>query len=209
MGQRTVVHLVRHGEVHNPGGILYGRMPGFGLSDDGVKMAHRVSDYFADRDVRYLVASPLQRAQDTAAPLAEATDLAVAIDERLIEAANTFEGQRWGGKDGILSRRSNWPHLRNPLTPSWGEPYVDIVVRMSMAVEAARAQALGHEAVCVSHQLPIWMMRCAVQSRRLWHDPRSRQCALASVTSLHFDGEVVSHVEYVEPCGDGGSGVGA
>ncbi|WP_134321910.1 histidine phosphatase family protein [Cumulibacter soli] len=209
MGEQTVVHLVRHGEVHNPDGILYGRMPGFRLSDDGAKMAQRVADYFADRDVRYLVASPLQRAQDTAAPLARAKDLPVAVDERLIEAANTFEGQRWGGKGGILSRRSNWPHLRNPIKPSWGEPYVDIVVRMSMAVEAARQQARGHQAVCVSHQLPIWTMRCAVQGRRLWHDPRSRQCALASVTSLHFEGEVVSHVEYVEPCGDGGNGVGA
>lgn len=209
MTERTTVHLVRHGEVHNPDGILYGRMPGFDLSDAGRRMADTIGAYFADRDVTYLVSSPLQRAEQTAAPIAAARSLSIANDERLIEADNDFEGQRWGGKGGIMSRRANWPKLRNPLRPSWGEPYVDIVLRMSMAVEAARLQAIGHEAVCVSHQLPIWTMRSAAEGRRLWHDPRQRECALASVTSLHFDGPRLESVSYAEPCGDTGHGVGA
>lgn len=209
MASHTVVHLVRHGEVHNPDRVLYGRAPGFRLSDAGSGMARTVSEYFAGRDVTHLVASPLQRAQETAQPLADAKRLTVHTDGRLIEAANTFEGQRWGGKGGILSRRSNWWHLRNPVKPSWGEPYVDLVLRMSMAVEAARLNALGHEAVCVSHQLPIWAMRSAAEGRRLWHDPRRRECALASVTSLHFTDERLTAVEYAEPCGDVGAGVGA
>lgn len=209
MGTQTVVHLVRHGEVHNPDRVLYGRMPGFRLSDDGSSMARKVGEHFAGRDVTYLVSSPLQRAQETARPLAEARSLRISTDERLIEAANRFEGQRWGGRGGILTRRDNWPHLRNPLRPSWGEPYVDLVTRMSMAVEAARLNALGHEAVCVSHQLPIWVMRCAAEGRRLWHDPRRRECALASVTSLYFEDEWLRRVEYTEPCGDVGAGVGA
>ena len=209
MGTHTIVHLVRHGEVHNPGGILYGRMPGYGLSEAGQQMARQLGAHFTGTDVTHLVASPLQRAKETAAPIAEALGLDIATDERLIEAANDFEGQRWGGKDGIMSRRANWPKLRNPFKPSWGEPYVDIAVRMSMAVEAARVGGLGHEAVCVSHQLPIWTMRCAAEGRRLWHDPRGRECALASVTSLHFDDERLVQVAYAEPCGHTGSGVGA
>lgn len=209
MGTPTVVHLVRHGEVHNPDGILYGRMPGFGLSDGGSKMARRLSEHFAGCDVTHLVCSPLQRARETATPLAEAMSLSIATDDRLVEAANTFEGQRWGGRGGILSRRSNWGHLRNPMKPSWGEPYVDIVLRMSMAVEAARLNAFGHEAVCVSHQLPIWILRSAAEGKRLWHDPRRRECALASVTSLHFEDERLTGVDYVEPCGASGAGVGA
>lgn len=204
-----MVHLVRHGEVHNPERVLYGRMPGFRLSDPGSEMARRIGEYFTDRDITHLASSPLQRALETAAPLAASKSLTVVTDERLIEAANTFEGQRWGGKGGILSRRSNWTHLRNPLTPSWGEPYIDIVLRMSMAIEAARLSAAGHEAVCVSHQLPIWVVRCAAEGRRLWHDPRRRECALASVTSLHFTDEKLTRVEYSEPCGDTGAGVGA
>lgn len=209
MGAHTVVHLVRHGEVHNPDGILYGRLPGYGLSDAGRAMADQLGAHFAGTDVRHLVASPLQRATETAAPIAAALSLDIATDERLIEAANDFEGQRWGGKDGIMSRRDNWPKLRNPLRPSWGEPYLDIAVRMSMAVEAARLGGLGHEAVCVSHQLPIWTMRCAAEGHRLWHDPRRRECALASVTSLHFEDERLVRVAYAEPCGRIGSGVGA
>lgn len=209
MAERTTVHLVRHGEVRNPDGILYGRMPGFGLSDTGRQMASALGEYFTGRDVAHLVSSPLQRAEETAAPIAAAHSIAIASDERLIEAANDFEGQRWGGKGGIMSRRSNWPKLRNPMRPSWGEPYVDIVLRMSMAVEAARMQARGHEAVCVSHQLPIWTLRSAVEGRRLWHDPRQRECALASVTSLHFEGCRLASVSYAEPCGDIGQGVGA
>jgi len=209
VGASTTVHLVRHGEVHNPDGILYGRMPGFALSAAGRAMAVRLGEYFADRDVTYLVASSLQRAQETAAPIASTTGLPVAVDDRLIEADNQFEGQRWGGKDGILSRRANWPRLRNPLRPSWGEPYVDIAVRMGMAAERARLSALGHEAVCVSHQLPIWTLRSAVQGRRLWHDPRKRECSLASVTSLHFDDDRLTGISYAEPCGRSGQGVGA
>ena len=207
--RRTVVHLVRHGEVHNPDGILYGRRPGFGLSDVGREMASGLPTFFAGRDITVLIASPLERAQQTAEPLAAATGLSVGTDDRLIEADNAFEGQKWGYRDGIMGRIANWPKLRNPLRPSWGEPYVEIVVRMSMAVESARAAAYGHEAVLVSHQLPIWTMRLAAEGRRLWHNPKHRECALASVTSLHFAGTALERVEYAEPAGDRGAGVGA
>lgn len=205
----TVVHLVRHGEVHNPTGILYGRRPGFRLSDTGLEMAAGLPAFFAGRDVTVLTSSPLERAQQTAEPLAAATGLAVGTDDRLIEADNAFEGQRWGLKGGILGQVANWPKLRNPLRPSWGEPYVDIVVRMSMAVETARLAAYGHEAVLVGHQLPIWTMRLAAEGRRLWHNPKHRECALASVTSLCFTGTTLERVEYAEPAGDRGEGVGA
>lgn len=208
-GQLTVVHLVRHGEVHNPDGILYGRLPGYGLSTVGQQMADVLGEHFADRDVAALIASPLERAQQTAAPIARTTGLDVSSDERLVEADNRFEGQRWGVREGIMGRPRNWPLLRNPLRPSWGEAYVDIALRMAAAVESARVSAYGHEAVCVSHQLPIWVMHQGALGRRLWHDPRSRVCALASVTSLHFEGTELTDVGYVEPYGDVGGGVGA
>jgi thiol-disulfide isomerase/thioredoxin len=54
---------------------------------------------------------------------------------------------------------------------------------MLEALHAAREAAAGHEAVCVSHQLPIWVLRRYVERKRLWHDPRTRQCGLASLTS--------------------------
>jgi broad specificity phosphatase PhoE len=199
--ERTVVHLLRHGEVHNPGKVLYGRLPGFRLSTTGEAMASAAAEWFAGKDVTHLVSSPLERAQQTAAPIAEALSLPVAIDERLIEAGNAFEGMVVAGGAGVFRAPRNWWKLRNPFEPSWGEPYVEIAARMLAAVEAARDAARGAEAVLVSHQLPIWTVRLHVEGRRYLHDPRRRQCALASVTSLTYEGDRIRAVDYAEPAG--------
>jgi broad specificity phosphatase PhoE len=196
-GERTVVHLLRHGEVFNPEGILYGRLPGFRLSEAGEQMAQRAARWFEGHDVVHLVSSPLERARQTAQPLAEATGLPVQIDERLIEAGNAFEGTRFGGRS-LRNPAVLW-RLRNPWLPSWGEPYVEIAARMLAAVEAARDAARGHEAVCVSHQLPIWTVRMHLEGRRYLHDPRHRECALASVTSVTYAGDRLVGVSYAEP----------
>jgi broad specificity phosphatase PhoE len=198
----TVVHLMRHGEVHNPDGVLYGRAPGYHLSELGRKMADRVAEHLADRDVAYVVASPLERAQETATPVAAAHGLGVATDARLIEAENRFAGKTFGVGDGALRRPSNWKYLVNPFKPSWGEPYVQQVVRMMAALGAARDAARGREAVCVSHQLPIWVVRSFAERRRLWHDPRKRQCTLASLTSFTYQGDTIVSVGYSEPALD-------
>lgn len=199
---RTTVHLLRHGEVDNPGAILYGRLPGFHLSELGLEMARRVATTIADRDITYLVSSPLERAQETAAPAAAALGLDVVLDERVIEAANAFEGQRFGVGDGSLRKPSAWRHLYNPFQPSWGEPYKDVAVRMVAALHDAREAAAGHEALVVSHQLPIWTARSYLEGRRLFHDPRRRQCSLASLTSVHYDGTDIVSVAYSEPAAD-------
>lgn len=198
----TLVHVVRHGEVYNPDGVLYGRLPGYHLSEVGVKMAERVAESFAGRDIAALVSSPLERAQQTAAPIAAAFDLGIDLDPRLIEAANHFEGKAFGVGDGSLRRPAHWPFLINPFRPSWGEPYVELARRMLAAVSVARALAPGREVVCVSHQLPIWIMRSRVEGRRLWHDPRRRQCGLASVTTLRYEGDKIRSLTYTEPAAD-------
>lgn len=202
MSETTTVHVLRHGEVHNPAGVLYGRLPGYHLSDLGRAMAMRVAEHLTGQDVVHLVSSPLERARETAAPAAEALGLAVTVDDRLIEAGNVFEGKTFGVGDGSLKRPAHWVHLRNPLRPSWGEPYVEIAQRMLAAVTEARDAARGHEALCVSHQLPIWTARSFATGRRLWHDPRKRQCALASLTSFTYQGEDLVSVSYQEPARD-------
>jgi broad specificity phosphatase PhoE len=201
---KSTLHFVRHGEVFNPDKVLYGRLPGFRLSDRGEAQAELAAEFFTGRDIGYLVSSPLERAQQTARPIAALLDLPVEIDERLIEAANEFEGRHIAGGNGIaelLGNPRNWNHLRNPLRPSWGEPYEQIAHRMLAAGLSARDKAAGREAVCVSHQLPIVALRRYVEGLRLAHDPRKRQCALASVTTLHFIDDVVVRVEYAEPAG--------
>jgi broad specificity phosphatase PhoE len=198
---RTAVHLVRHGEVHNPDRILYGRLPGFGLSETGRTQAQRVAEHLAPADVTALFVSPMQRAQETAVPIAEKLGVDPVTEDRLIEAANGFEGQHVGVGDGALRRPEFWPLLRNPFRPSWGEPYLEIAHRMLGAAHRARAAAAGHEAVCVSHQLPIWTLRRFLAGERLWHNPSQRQCALGSVTTLLFDDESLVDIAYTEPSG--------
>lgn len=198
---RTIVHLLRHGEVHNPDAILYGRIPGFRLSDNGRAQADIVAKALADADLTAVLASPLQRAQETAAPVAAGHGLEIVTDGRLIEAGNSFEGNRVAVGDGALRTPRYWWRLRDPFRPSWGEPYLEIAQRMLAAVHHARERAAGHEALCVSHQLPIWTLRRYVTGRHLWHDPRRRQCALASLTSLVFDGDELVQLRYTEPAG--------
>jgi broad specificity phosphatase PhoE len=199
---RTVVHLLRHGEVFNPEGVLYGRLPGYYLSDLGQEMAVRAADALEQNDVTLVVSSPMERAQQTATPIAARHDLPVETDALLIEAGNVFEGKRVSVGDGVLRQPRAWRHLYNPFRPSWGEPYAEVAARMHEAIDAARAKARGHEAVVVSHQLPIWIARLAAEHRRLWHDPRNRQCTLASLTSLTFDGDLLSAITYTEPSRD-------
>lgn len=197
---RTIVHFVRHGEVYNPMKLLYGRMPGFHLSARGRSMAAVTAQFFADRDVTYLASSPLQRAQETAAPIAEVTGCEVDTLDDVIESLNTFEGLRTKGWRSQLWYPPRWRHMVNPLEPSWGEPYEEILERMLRGVEHARAEAEGHEAVVVSHQLPIVTVQRHVQGKRLPH--LSRECDLASVTSLVFEGADVVDWSYNRPAKD-------
>lgn len=198
---QTRVHLIRHGEVHNPDRILYGRLPGFRLSETGRAQAMAAADMLADADIVAVIASPLQRAQETAAPIAARHGLPVDTDEDLIESENIFEGKPVSPGDGAWRNPRYWWHLRNPITPTWGEPYAEIAARMATAVDKARSRAAGHEVVCVSHQLPVWTVRQHLSGKRLWHDPRRRQCDVGSVTTLIFDGDRLVDVDYRVPSG--------
>lgn len=199
----VTVHLVRHGEVENPKKILYGRQPGWGLSARGKEMAQTIAHWSTKLELGALHASPLQRAQETAAPIAALHKIKITTDEKLIEASNIFEGKPFGVGDGVLRYPSQWRYLLNPWKPSWGEPYVDQINRMLAALfqaEAAAKKAGAKDAICISHQLPIWIVRSAIEGRRLIHDPRKRECSLASLTSIHFDGAgMIEGVSYSEP----------
>jgi broad specificity phosphatase PhoE len=200
----TIVHLVRHGEVDNPSGVLYGRLPGFGLSKSGQAMAVLAADALRGRDITVVRSSPLERAVQTAAPVAAEFGVEPTTDDRLIESANFFEGKTFGVGDGSLKNPGVWRHLWNPFRPSWGEPYSEVADRVLAAVADARDAATGHEAVLVSHQLPIEIARRRVQGDHLWHRPDRRNCALASITSLVYDGDRLIRVDYAEPAGESG-----
>lgn len=199
---RTVVHVLRHGEVHNPSKILYGRLPGYKLSELGRQMATAAAKALAERDVTYVVSSPLERAQETAEPIAAQFKLTVELDDRLLESVNRFEGKAFGVGDGALRHPRNWWMLRDPFTPSWGEPYEEIAARMLGAIADARVAAYGHDVVLVSHQLPVWTVRNKIEGKRLWHDPRKRECSLASLTSFTYTGDDLTSITYTEPAAE-------
>src|ERR1700749_956648 len=121
MAEMTIVHLLRHGEVYNPEHVLYGRLPNFHLSDNGRLMADAAADYFAERDVAAVFASPLERAQETATPTAERRGVAIQTDRGLIESANVLEGKSVSLAQ-LAVNPMNWRHLGHPFPPSWGEP---------------------------------------------------------------------------------------
>jgi len=202
MAEQTIVHVVRHGEVHNPEKVLYGRLPGYYLSDLGQQMAERAATALASNDIARVIASPLERAQQTAAPIALAHNLTIDTEPRAIESENVFEGSRVGVGDGVLKSPAAWRHLYNPFKPSWGEPYSVVAARMREAIMDARASVPGREAVIVSHQLPIWISRLSAEGRPFFHDPRRRECSLGSITSFIFDANGLVGVEYQEPSAD-------
>ncbi|QEO14142.1 histidine phosphatase family protein [Agromyces intestinalis] len=201
------IHLVRHGEVFNPQGVLYGRLEGYGLSELGHRMAQSAADDLVarSRTVAALVSSPLQRTRQSAEPIAAAFGLEASIDERLIEPENRFEGKRMTGRDSALRDVRNWAYLVNPWEPSWGEPFRSIATRMLHAVEDAWSSVDGGDAVLVSHQLPIWMVHRRLAGKGLPHDPRRRRCALSSITTLERRGDRFVEVGYTDPA----AGLGA
>ena len=195
---------MRHGEVHNPRRVLYGRLPNYPLSVAGRRMARQAAQYVhsLDRPLGALVCSPLQRTRESAEPFTELFGVAAVVDERVIEPTNVFEGRRM--KRALLNPL-NWRYLRRPDIPSWGEPYDGVIARMDAAMTDAWAGTSAGDAVIVSHQLPIWVTHLHVAGLPARHDPRRRRCALSSVTSFERAGEGWVEVEYAEPATTAGS----
>ena len=195
---------MRHGEVHNPRRVLYGRLPGYGLSDDGRRMARQSAQYVhgLGRPVGALVSSPLQRTRESAEPFTELLGMEPVIDERVIEPTNVFEGRRMSR---ALLNPLSWRYLSRPEIPSWGEPYAQVVDRVQNAMREIWTRTETGDAVIVTHQLPIWVTHLAVAGLPTRHDPRRRRCALSSVTSFELVGDVWRETDYAEPASTAGA----
>jgi broad specificity phosphatase PhoE len=194
---QATVHLVRHGEVANPQGVIYGRLPGYSLSERGIRQAHAVADRLRERDVGGVWASPLERAQETAEIIAQAFGFGIVTDDRLIESATTLEGAGRNLRTFLMSPKLWW-QIRDPFSPSWGESFRDIRTRMVEVVWEALEKAEGKEVVLVSHQTPVQAARLALARRRRppWMgDP----CATGSLTTLTLETDRVVSASYYAP----------
>ena len=197
-GTITKVHFVRHGEVDNPSGRLYGRQRGFKLTQRGEQHAINVSEALRDNDITSVYASPLMRAQQTAYPIAHDFGLDIITSPLLIEAGSQLENELLTAKS-ILTSPHMWKHLGDPNLPSWGEHYMKMVERMLAMAHRAVAENRGHEAVCICHQCVIWVLRLFAEEKKLGHNPAKRMCSLGSITTLIFDGDIITGVEYRQP----------
>lgn len=175
---------MRHGEVNNPGGVLYERLPNFGLTSKGRDLAQSALRHVPLSSISRLVVSPLQRARESMEPWEKSTGLTAIVDDRVIEPWNEFRGMALDGGLSLATRPDLWKFLINPLQPSWGEPYQDIAQRMLAAMRDAADSVDGGDVVIVSHQLPIWMVHRAMADKPLAHLPGTRRCSLSSVTSF-------------------------
>lgn len=204
--QATTIHFVRHGEVENPNHVLYERLPGFHLSNRGLKMACATAKYIATvpqmRGISAIYSSPLERTQETAQQIASALQIGpIILDKRLIEAENNFRGKRIGYGEGALWKNNNWKLVSNLWKPSWGESYKSIAARVG---DFAREQVKNHpgeQIVAVTHESPIWSYRHLLETGHAEHNMLLRKTALASITSITFDcaNMNVLSITYVDP----------
>lgn len=202
----TTIHFVRHGEVENPNHVLYERLPGFHLSNRGLKMAQATAKYIATvpqmRGISAIYSSPLERTQETAQQIANALQIGpIVLDNRLIEAENNFRGKRIGYGEGALWKNNNWKLVSNLWKPSWGESYKSIAARVG---DFAREQVKNHpgeQIVAVTHESPIWSYRHLLETGHAEHNMLLRKTALASITSITFDcaNMNVLSITYVDP----------
>lgn len=194
----TIIHLLRHGEVENPDNVIYERLPDFCLSERGAKMAEQVAKYVRKhpvlKDIKNIYSSPLERTAQTVKPVAKMLKIKPIYDDRLLESKHKLSGIN--PKKQII----NWLlHLKflkiinliyNPFRPSWGEPFIEISRRMQSIIEDVRKNHQGEQTLLVSHQCPIWIARLTYENKRLSHNPNSRICQLASVTTLYFNDDI-------------------
>lgn len=202
----TTIHFVRHGEVENPNHVLYERLPGFHLSNRGLKMASATARYIATvpqmRTISAIYSSPLERTQETAQQIANALQIGpIILDNRLIEAENNFRGKRIGYGEGALWKNNNWKLVSNLWKPSWGESYKSIASRVG---DFAREQVKNHpgeQIIAVTHESPIWSYRHLLETGHAEHNMLLRKTALASITSITFDcaNMNVLSITYVDP----------
>jgi broad specificity phosphatase PhoE len=198
MPSNETIHLVRHGEVENPKGVIYGRLPGFHLSERGQRQAAAAAHHLKDADIGAVWASPLERAQETAQHIAALHGIEITTDERLLESVNSFEGV---GKTAyaILRNPRHWWRFRNPMKPTWGESFRDIQARMTSAISDAFNSAGDREVVIVSHMTPVIVARNALARRRIPPWLPGQACQTGSVTTLVLDNGKVLKAEYFAP----------
>ena len=174
---KRIVYLVRHGDVENPRGVIYGQLPGFGLSEQGRAEARSAGTYLLGRDVGKVIVSPMLRTCQTAEILCDVIKRDFTVDPRLTEIHSPLEGKKW--LNAMLPHNLlRWARRREP----------DGVVADRLV--AALGDALGghqREVVLVSHGGCILVLAHALRDRRVPTWAHLGVCPTGSITTLAID----------------------
>ena len=147
----TTFHLVRHAAHDRVGSVLCGRMPGVSLGDAGREQARRLSGRFATEAVAAVHSSPLERARETAEPIAARLGRSVAVNEGLTEIDfGAWTGQAFADLDGGAAWTA-WNGARGVSRPPGGESMLEAQSRIVRAMEVLRGAHLDGAVVLVSH----------------------------------------------------------
>ena len=166
MSTATTVWLARHGEAHNPGNILYGRLPRVGLTPEGQRQARALAEALEDRPLQAIYSSPMLRARRTADAVRTVHPelQRVRIDRDLLEVRTAWEGEPLEALE-----RVNWDFYTNPRHPQ-DESLRAIHDRMHRWVERMLRRHAGGEVLGVSHGDPILILVGSLSGLPL--DPR-------------------------------------
>src|SRR3989344_7974001 len=182
---KTAIYLVRHGEVHNPEKVFYGRLPGFRLSELGKKQAETLGHFLKRRPIAALYTSPLERAKETLTYVGKHfSHLTPMVDDRIIEVGSPLEGRSWEELE-----REQWNFYRfSEHTRGGGEHLRDIWKRMRQFLLETAKKHRGQEVLAVSHGEPIMVTHTKLTRKRL-HLPivRSHWVENAAGITLTFD----------------------
>ena len=151
--QRTDIYVVRHAHVHNPNDILYGRLPRFRLSELGVKQAGKLASFLAGRPIESIYSSPLLRARQTAAVIAQSLPpVPVHHSSLILEVRTGYQGQ----PNAILKPGFSF---YEPLVAESDESMEAVYARVSRFLRRVVTLHAGQAVVAVSHGDPIAIMR--------------------------------------------------
>jgi broad specificity phosphatase PhoE len=197
---RTRLYLVRHCDVRNPDGVLYGHLPGFPLSDKGERQAAALGRFFRDKPVRRIYSSPLERARQTAAAIAAALpgQVPVEVCDGLVEArfGHYLQGIR---PRHVPYRRPLWlVHMVWPGLLPGDESVGEMAARVRRPLQRLLDDFPGEGGICVSHGDPIQAFWVEAEGRPPYALHRL-QCMKGGLLELDYTGSTLTGLTYRSP----------
>ena len=156
----TTIYLIRHGEVKNPDGILYARLPNFGLTALGKKEAQMDAEFLKDKQISAIYSSPLERTKQTAEIIQKELGLTeIYFSDQILETRTSYEGKKFSSLDKLQSEI----YLK-PLAPT-DETMEDLAQRMMIFLNAVINKNEGKNVVIVSHGDPIMALKARIKNK--------------------------------------------